>query len=56
MARRLCAAMALLLLQALPEGLPAGAEPAQVRGDCSGESGVAPCRAAGLRPWERERL
>lgn len=52
MARRLRAAMALLLLQALPEGLPAGAEPAQVRGRCSG--GLGSCRAAGgLRPWER---
>lgn len=37
MARRLRAAMALLLLQALPEGLPAGAEPAQVRGGPLGE-------------------
>uniref|UniRef100_A0A8C3N3I0 Uncharacterized protein n=1 Tax=Geospiza parvula TaxID=87175 RepID=A0A8C3N3I0_GEOPR len=36
MARRLRAAMALLLLQALPEGLPAGAEPAQDKETCMG--------------------
>lgn len=41
MARRLRAAMALLLLQALPEGLPVGAEPAQVGGAARGVWGRA---------------
>lgn len=42
--------MALLLFQALPEGLPASVEPAKVRGcpggAARGASGVAPCLSA----------
>lgn len=42
--------MALLLLQALPEGLPAGAEPAQVRGAALRGSGVSLCLLGGCVP------
>lgn len=49
--------MALLLFQALPEGLPASVEPAQV-GAALGvppEGGLWPCRAVGLCPWAEGR-
>lgn len=62
MARRLRAAMALLLFQALPEGLPASVEPAQVGaalggppGGVWGRAGLGGCvpgaAVGGARAW-----
>ena len=47
MARRLRAAMALMLFQALPEGLPASVEPAQVGGSPGGAGRMVQCALGG---------